>query len=250
MAVPDAAPSETRAPSPKATVTFWIDAPLPAAGTAEIVKVVGVSAVGFAPGAIDTLGTGRGATDTDADAEGPMPGSPLTEPCAPTVAVTVAVWDVVSVVFALPSASVFTAPSVSVPAVAENVTGMLASGLPAPSTTVALIALAPPENGTVGGSATTATRDAAAAPIAIRRAPSGAVAAAPALAVMTAVPEMFPARNATVARPCFVSPCAGSMVPSVVANETSVPSAAKRPVPSTMSAVIVAAPPNGSWVAD
>src|SRR5262249_6322395 len=132
-----------------------------------MVNVVGGSAVGFRPGGTDTLGCGRGATSTEVDADGPMPALPLTEPSAPTVAVIVEASAVVSDVFALPSWSVFTAPIVNDPAVAENVTGMLVNGLPAASTTVAVIALVPPENGTVDGLATIVTREAAAAPIEI-----------------------------------------------------------------------------------
>src|SRR5262245_49326209 len=106
---------------------------------------------------------------------------------------------------------------------------MLASGLPVPSSTVAVIAVEPPLNGTLGGSATTSTRDAAAAPMAILRAVSGAVAAFGAVALIVAVPDTVPAWNVTVARPSIVSAVVDANDPSVVVKVTSVPFAAARP---------------------
>src|SRR5262245_21970402 len=126
---------------------------------------------------------------------------------------------------------------------------MLASGSPAAVTNVAVMTLVPPLNGTDGGAATTATRETAAAPIAIRRAPSMVVTAAPALAVMTAVPDSAPAKNVADARPNVVGASIGSSAPSVVANLTMVPLGAARPMLSTSSAVIVALPLNGNWLA-
>src|SRR5262245_2270172 len=104
MFVPVAAPrSRGRVPSPNVMVTLRIAVPLLAAGTAPIVNVVTPSAVGFGLGVTDTVGWGRGDTATAAEPAGPAPAFPLTEPSAPTAAVTVAGCVVVRAVFALPS---------------------------------------------------------------------------------------------------------------------------------------------------
>src|SRR5262245_13724400 len=127
---------------------------------------------------------------------------------------------------------------------------MLASGLPVPSSTVAVIAVDPPLNGTLVGSASTSTREAAAAPMAIWRAVSGAVAALVALALIVAVPEIVPARKVTAARPSAVSAVVAANDPSVVVKLTTVPFGAGRPLVSMISAVTSAVPLNGSWLAD
>ena len=66
-------------------------------------------------------------------------------PLAPTLAVTVAAVDVLSVALAMPLPSVFaTATCSSVPAVVENETGAPGSGLPLMSYTAAVMAADPP----------------------------------------------------------------------------------------------------------
>ena len=87
----------------------------------------------------------------------PVVGGAVDDVPTPTLAVTVACTDVVSVLFAVPVASVCATPSLSVPAVVEKVTGTPDSTLPFTSKTIALIVLVPPDAGTVAGVAATAT---------------------------------------------------------------------------------------------
>jgi hypothetical protein len=154
----------------------------------------------------------------------------------PAVAVTLAVRLVVSVVWALPVASVLTSDGETVPASAVKVTGTLPKRLPLASATVAVIVDVPPLAETVVGFAVTVTPPTAAAPMAILTTfaavvvvvPLVVVVVAPAppdVAVIVAVPDAVPALNCTMTRPLIsVCACAGCTVPSVVVNVTSVPS--------------------------
>ena len=118
--------------------------PALAAGTALMVNVVTACAVGLALGVTETEGSGRAATVIATVPCVPAPRSPLAEPVAPIVAVTVAGWLVVSVTCATPFASVLAVGGAMAPAVVEKVSGMVGSGLPLASTTVAVMALEPP----------------------------------------------------------------------------------------------------------
>src|SRR4051794_26860393 len=147
----------------------------------------------------DELGVG-GAGALLVELELPPP-AVLVGAWAPTDAVTVACWLVMSTADAMPLASVGTIEEDKLPAVVLNCTGVDASGLPFTSSTVAVIAEAPPIAGTVLGFAVTATRPTAALPTAIRIPLFVPVVAAPDDAVMMAVPLLLPARNVTMARP-------------------------------------------------
>lgn len=106
--------------------------------------------------------------DAVPDAEGvvadgvPEPGVPLLGGVVvvvptPTLAVTVAATDVVSVLLAAPLTSVLVMLSLRVPAVVEKVTGTPTRNAPLTSKTMALMTLEPPAAGTVAGVALTAT---------------------------------------------------------------------------------------------
>lgn len=140
----------------------------------------------------------------------------------PTVAVTVAVTTVCSVVFAMPFVSVRTVVEASEPAVVVKETGALGSGLPFTSYTDADMKEVPPIDPSNAGFALMETRPTAALPTAILTTlldvavvvePVPVVAPPPAppeIAVMTAVPFEFPALKVVVARPEeSVSACDG-----------------------------------------
>ena len=115
--------------------------------------------------------------------------------CAPTLAVTVACWLVVSVVEATPFTSVLTIDDDNVPAVVVNETGADRSVLPLMSKTLAAIVVEPPLAGTNAGVAFTLTRPTAAVPTAILIAPFVPVVAPPDVAVMTAEPFAVPEKT-------------------------------------------------------
>jgi hypothetical protein len=144
---------------------------------------------------------------------------------APALAVTVASLLVVSVVVALPLASVDATAVLNVPAVVENVTGTSRSALPAVSVTVAEIVLGPPVNGTVVGVALTAIRPAAAAPIVIFSVGFAVSAgfAPPEAARISATPELPEAWNVAVATPLVVRASTGLRRPRLVEKVTDVP---------------------------
>ena len=121
-------------------------------------------------------------------------------PAAPTLAVTVAVCDVVSTVDAWPLLSVVTVPDESEPADVVKTTGAPASALPLMSNTLAVITLTPPNDDTFVGFAPTLTEATDAVPREILIG-LAAVVAAPEIALIVAVPLFAPARNVTVARP-------------------------------------------------
>ena len=190
---------------------------VPGAGVAPMVKVTGEKATGLALAAIDTTGTGRGATPTVTEPVSVGIAVPaVSTGVEPATAVTTADAAVVSVVATMPFVSVFTFVGVTFPAVVENATGMDLRGLPAASVTTAVIVLVPPPNGTDAGLAVSATRPTAAVPTARLR---GLARTLPEPALMTAVPDAVPAENTTVAWPVpLVTTSAGSMVPNVELN--------------------------------
>ena len=114
------------------TVTLPDACPAAVVGAVGEVGVVGVVGVVGAVGVVELLPT-------------------------PTLAVTVAVCAVVSVVDAIPPAVVFARPELSAPAVVVNVTGMSFIKLPFASNTVAEMVVDPPSDGTVAGVALTTT---------------------------------------------------------------------------------------------
>ena len=120
---------------------------------------------------------------------------------APTLAMTVACWLVVSVVDAVPLASAFTTDDDNVPAVVVKETGAERSVLPLMSKTLAVTVVDPPFAGTIAGLAFTLTRPTAAVPTAILIAPSVPVVAPPDVAVMTAEPFAVPEKYLTTTRP-------------------------------------------------
>jgi hypothetical protein len=144
---------------------------------------------------------------------------------APALAVTVASLLVVSVVVALPLASVDATALLNVPAVVENVTGTSRRALPDVSETVAEMALVPPVAGTVVGLAVTEMRPAAAAPTVIFSAGFAVSAgfAAPETARISATPEFPEAWNVAVATPLTVRASPGLRRPKLVENVTDVP---------------------------
>jgi hypothetical protein len=243
-----------------------------------MVKVAGSPAAGGAvpTNAIDAVGWAMSDTVTEPCVFEPVcvppppvvpPLDPLDEP-APTVAVTVAGWNVVKTVSATPFASVVTVGADSVPAVVANVTGAALSAFPLMSTTFAAMVLAPPVAGSDVGLADTFTRPTAAAPTAILsvRSPPDAVppvvpvvpvppvplevVAPPEAAPIVAIPLAVPARNETVTRPLTsVLASTGSMVPNVVVKVTLVPLCGGVPDDSRTCAIIVATPLIGRAVA-
>jgi hypothetical protein len=119
------------------------------------------------------------------------------DPCAPTLAVTVACRLVVSVVDATPLSFVETNAADRVPAVVVKVTGTEGRGLPLMSRTLAAMLVDPPTAGTVAGLALTVTRPTAAVPTKILSEPFGPVVEPPDSAVIVAVPFTEPAKNLT-----------------------------------------------------
>jgi len=135
--------------------------------------------------------------------------------------------------------------------VVENVTGTEMSGLPLMSSTLAVITLEPPSDDTVAGFALTLTRPTAAEPTAILTAPFAPTLAPPDIAEIVAVPDWPPARNVTVTRPlASVRASDGSIVPSDVVNEMSVPLCGGVPDASITWAMMLAEPLVGRAVAD
>src|SRR5262249_61333113 len=128
------------------------------------------------------------------------------------------------------------------PAVVETVTGSVGGGLPLASSAVAVSVVEPPLYGTVAGFALNCTRAVATVPTEIRATPSGVTDPSLQLAAMTAVPDVLPATNVTVAFPCAVGACAGCTDPSVVTNVTMVPSGGMRSPGWTTCATMVAGP--------
>ena len=156
-----------------------------------------------------SLGRRAAARRHDGRRGGAGAGSPLADPCAPVVAVTVAGSVVVSVACAAPSALVLAVGGEIVPAVVANVIGIVGSGLPLASITVAVTVAEPPLKGTLDGFALSRTRAAATVPTEILATPSGVTDPSFQLAAMTAVPEVDPAMKVAVALPCAVGACAG-----------------------------------------
>ena len=170
---------------------------------------------------------------------------------APTVAVTVALVAVRSVVDAAPFASVVTTVASSVPAVVENETGAAVSGLPLMSNTLTEIADEPPSAGMSVGFALIATRPTAAVPTATFTALAPDALAPPEFAVIVASPLAVPALNVVTARPLMsVSTLAGWIVPSVVVNVTRVPECGGVPLASSSCALSCTVPFTGTAVDD
>jgi hypothetical protein len=149
------------------------------------------------PDAVPELATGVGVGVPEPTGVGVPP----VDPCAPTLAVTVAEENVVKIVRAIPLMSDVTAPVLNVPLVVENVTSADGSALPLISSTVAETVEEPPVAGTRTGLAVTATRPTAAVPTRILTAFAVETLAPPESALMIAVPDAFPALNVTMARP-------------------------------------------------
>jgi type II secretory pathway pseudopilin PulG len=178
----------------------------------------------------------------------PVPGGGVVVPVPlmPAVAVTVASTDVFSVVTAVPVASVITLVAASVPALVVNVTGTCSSAFPLVSATDAVIVETPPCDETVVGLAPTTIRPTAAAPTAILAAPFVPVVTPPETAMMVAVPDSVPATNATATRPPeSVSASGGTIDPSDVVKETSVPLFGGVPAGSITCATIRVFPLSG-----
>jgi hypothetical protein len=115
-----------------ATVTANVnDAGMPAVGWVVgcVITSVGAELIPTVtePDACPDVGAGVGVVP-------PVPPPPVAggvvDPCDPTVAVTVAVVDVVNVVWAIPFASVMTCDAESDPAVVMKLTGTVGSWLP------------------------------------------------------------------------------------------------------------------------
>ena len=144
------------------------------------------------------------------------------------LAVTVASWDVVNVVAAVPLESVMTVPGLTVPLVVVNVTGTAASPTPLTSSTRADTVLGPPEHGSACGLAVNNMWSAPAEPTfrfsILPEAP-------PEKAVIVAVPLCPFAKNVTRAWPLFVRASAGSIRPIVVVKVTTVPLCTGVPAP-------------------
>lgn len=118
----------------------------------------------------------------------------------PAVAVTLAVLLVVSVVVALPFASVVAIDALREPLSVVNVTGTPAITVPLASLTVAVIAEWPAGK-IEAGSAVIAMLATPAAPTAIVIAPVSPVFTPPERGVIVAVPDSVPALNITITRP-------------------------------------------------
>lgn len=203
-ALPLIAPSSVDDPSPQSTVTAFTALPFVVAGVTAIVNDAGRPAFGGDVGGVMTM-VGAAATltvtlaDACPDADGvvgvvpvvgvPVAGGVVDELPTPTLAVTVAVCAVVSVVDAMPPSPVLTTPALSVPAVVVNVTGTPLIKLPLTSNTVAEIVVEPPSAGTLAGLALTTTFCTAALPTRIFSAPLDPTDAPPEIAVIVAVPD-------------------------------------------------------------
>ena len=118
-------------------------------------------------------------------------------PCAPTLAVTVACWLVVSVVCATPDPSVVTTVAEMDPVVVEKTTGTSGRELPFTSNTLAVMMVEPPRAETVAGFALTRTAPTAAVPTESFSAPAVPVEAPPEKATIEAVPLLPFAMNFT-----------------------------------------------------
>ena len=217
-ALPVTAPRSVAEPSPQSTLTALTALPFCAGTVTAIVKLAGKPALGGVVGGVMTMvGAAEMLTTTVAeawpDADGvvvvgvPGAGVPVVGggvvvvlPPTPTLAVTVDVCAVVSVVAATPDASVLTTPALRFPAVAVNVTGMPFIRFPLTSNTVAEIVVEPPSAGTVAGEALATTFCTAAEPTSIFSAPFVPVVAPPEIAVIVAVPEDVLV-NVAIARP-------------------------------------------------
>ena len=152
----------------------------------------------------------------------------------------------VSVVVALPLASVVAIDGLREPLSVVNVTGTLAITVPVASLTVAVMVDLPPGE-IVGGAAVKPIEATPAAPTAILMAPVVPVVTPPERAVIVAVPDSVPALNVTITRPPgSVSASTGSIVPSDVVNVTSVPRCGGVPAGSMTCAIRFVVPPNGS----
>ncbi|HTH23699.1 MAG TPA: hypothetical protein VL919_01260, partial [Vicinamibacterales bacterium] len=140
--------------------------------------------------------------------------SPL---AAPAIAVTVAVWVVVSVVRAIPFESESAVVELSVPFDVVKRTDTPGSGLFAESRTSAETVTVPPLCETLFGTALTAIEPAAAAPILTSTPPElllpEPVRAGPENAWMIPVPEDVPARKVEVAMPLTVGASGGFTEP-------------------------------------
>jgi hypothetical protein len=125
----------------------------------------------------------------------------VVDPCAPTLAVTVADVDVCRLICAVPVESVGTCDGLrKFPAVVEKVTGTVVSGLPLTSSTLAAIVETPP-GASVTGLALTFTRPTPAEPTRIVTAPFAPTDEPPEIALMLAVPDRAPAENVALAMP-------------------------------------------------
>jgi hypothetical protein len=139
---------------------------------------------------------------------------------APARAVTTAWPVVVSVVVAIPFASVTAVFDENDPLVVVKVTVIPGSAVPASVSTRAVTVVVPPEAPRFWGLADTAIRPAAAVPTArLFSVPT----APPEYAVITAVPFWPSAKNRTRTSPFCVRASLGSIRPIVVVKETRVP---------------------------
>src|SRR5262245_8657531 len=148
-AFPVPLPNSVVDPSPQSTVTALMALPFCADGFTAIVKLAGTPALGGVDGGVMTIvGAPAMLTVTLADACPDAAGVVVVVPPpvpvpgvvgvvgvvvllpTPTFAVTVAVCAVVNVVVATPPPVVFATPTLSVPAVVVNVTGMSFIKLP------------------------------------------------------------------------------------------------------------------------
>ena len=212
--VPLSAPRSLVCPSPQSTITLRIVLGLVVAAPTSNEKRAGSPAVGAVVGGlIRSVGAPARVTVTVPEAwpaagvvgvvvvPPPLAGGGvvLEPPCAPTLAVTVAVVLVVRTVCAAPALSVVTSVAVNVPALVENDTGASTSAFPLMSSTEALIVDEPPSAGTCEGLALTVTRPTAAVPTRIFRPPAVPTLAPPDIAVIVAVPDAPPALNMTMA---------------------------------------------------
>src|SRR5437773_1120226 len=109
----------------------------PAPGCAVIVKVTGIPTCAFPDAEIDIVGSGSTVTVTLPEGAGVVV-VPLVD-ATPYVAVTLAVFVVVSTALALPLASVVTTEEFNEPLSVVNVTGTPATKLPPASLRLAVI---------------------------------------------------------------------------------------------------------------
>jgi hypothetical protein len=137
----------------------------------------------------------------------------------PLVAVTVAVSVVESTVVASPCSLERSDVGFKEPFVVEKLTRTEGTALPCWSSTRARTFDVPPPIGNVCGAAVTTIHDAVAAP----KSTSMVYVAPPEVARTTAVPDIPLPTSRAVARPEVVCASAGSIRPSVVVKNTSVP---------------------------